>query len=297
MARVNPRFGTPVMALVFASVLTGAVLVILTNFPAVALLASITTLVPYGAAALALLVLRRTDPSAHRPYRMPAALVLAPAAFTVATILVYWASWPWTLVGVLLMLVAIPLYFLFTQPKFRTVGRLAELGLVVGGLTVVGSWLVYAAPTTALFSSAYGVYLSGLPIAPVVGSMLLFLAIPAYLVTLLLRKTTYAESRGVLWIATYLGGLGIISYLGDQFFIYENFLSTGPPYNYPVTLQPMGLLNMPWDLVVLVAFALAMFLWGYRSALRLGTPVTEPLVRERGEPTPVPTGASSAERS
>ncbi len=284
MAKVNPRFGTPVIALVFASVLTGAVLVILTNFPAVALLASITTLVPYGSAALALLVLRRTDPTARRPYRMPAATWLTPAAFTLATILVYWASWPWTLVGVLLMLIAIPLYFLFTQPTFRTVGRLAELGGVVGALVLLGAWLIYAPPVSTVFSGA-GVYLNGLPVAPVLGSALLFIAVPAYLVTLLLRKATYAESRSVLWIAAYLGGIGIISYLGDQFFIYENFLTTGSPYNYPFTLQPMGLLNMPWDLVVLVAFALAMFVWGYRSAVRLGAPVTEPLAQGSGTPS------------
>lgn len=275
MARVSPRFGTPAVALVFASVLTGAVLVVLTNFPAVALLASITTLVPYAAASLALVVLRRTDPTAERPYRMPAAWVLAPVAFVAATVLVYWASWPWTLIGVFAMLGGIPLYFLFTSPKFRTLPRLAEMGGVVGALAVVGSWFVYAPPASATFAGA-GPYLNGLPILPVLGTAILFLGIPLYFVTFLVRKLTYAESKSVLWIATYLGGLGIISYLGDQFFIYENFLSTGSPYNYPITIQPMGLLNMPWDLVVLVAFGLAMFLWGYRSALRRSAPAAHP---------------------
>ncbi len=275
MARVSPRFGTPAVALVFASVLTGAVLVVLTNFPAVALLASITTLVPYAAASLALVVLRRTDAAAERPYRMPAAWVLAPVAFVAATILVYWASWPWTLIGVFAMLGGIPLYFLFTSPKFRTAARLVELGGVVGALAVVGSWFVYAPPVATTFAGA-GPYLNGLPVLPVLGTGILFLGIPLYFVTFLVRKLTYAESKSVLWIATYLGGLGIISYLGDQFFIYENFLSTGSPYNYPITIQPMGLLNMPWDLVVLVAFGLAMFLWGYRSALHRAAPTAHP---------------------
>lgn len=279
MARINPRFGTPVTALVFASVLTGGVLVVLTNFPAVALLASITTLVPYGAAALALLVLRQTDPQAERPYKMPGAVILTPVAFTVATILVYWASWPWTLVGVLLMLIGIPLYFVFTSAKFRTAARLGELGGVLGALALVGLYLVYAAPSSATITGM-GPYLNGLPVAPLLGSFLLFVAIPAYMISFLLRKSTYAESKAVLWIASYLAGIGVISYVGDQFFIYENFLSSGSPYNYPITLQPMGLLTMPWDLVVLVAFALGMFVWGYRSALRLGAPVTQPLASD-----------------
>jgi basic amino acid/polyamine antiporter, APA family len=276
MARVHPRFGTPAMALVFASVLTGVVLVALTSFPEVALLASITVLVPYAAAALALQVLRRSDPYAERPFRLPASWLLTPAAFVIATVLVYWASWPWTLVGVLLTLIGIPLYFLFTSPEFRGGRRIGEMIAVVGGLSAVGAWFVWAPPTSTTFVNA-GAYLNGLPELPVIGTALIFLGIPLYFVTLLLRRTTYEESKPVLWIAAYVGGIGVISYLGDQFFIFDNFLTTGPPNHYPITVQPIGLLNLPWDIVVLVAFGLAMFAWGYRSALRLGAPVTEPM--------------------
>jgi basic amino acid/polyamine antiporter, APA family len=285
LAKVNPRFGTPAFALIFASALTGVCLITFPNFPEVALLASITTLVPYGAAALALLVLRRTEPGAERPFRLPFAWVLAPASFVVATVLIYWASWPWTLVGVLLMLSAVPLYFLFTSAEFRRASRVAEMAIAVGGLGLLGLDFVYAPFSSATFTAA-GPYLNGLPILPVVGTALLFVGIPLYFVTLLLRRVSYAESKGVLWIATYLGGLGLISYLGDQFFIYENFLQ--PSSGYPVTIEPMGLLNMPWDLVVLVAFGLAMFFWGYRSALR-GQGETAP----SAAPSKVPAGAPS----
>ncbi len=278
LERVHPRFGTPAVALVFASALTGAVLVLLTSFPEVALLASITTLVPYGAAALSLLVLRRSDPATERPFRLPLAWVLTPTAFVVATVLIYWASWPWTLVGVLLTLLGVPMYFLFTAPSFRRAGQLAELVGVTLALALVGLWFVYAPFSGAVFSGA-GAYLDGLPILPVLGTALLFIGLPLYLTTLLLRRATYGESKAVLWIVTYLGGIGIISYLGDQFFIYDNFLTTGAPNNYPITVQPMGILNMPWDLVVLVAFGLAMFLWGYRSALRATRPAGSPVDR------------------
>jgi hypothetical protein len=86
---------------------------------------------------------------------------------------------------------------------------------------------------------------------------------------------------------TYLGGHGVISCLGDQFFIYENFLTTGSPYRYPITVQPMGLPNMPWDLVVLVAFGLAMFGWAYYSALRFGAPARGAIEPSR-DATPAP---------
>jgi len=260
MAKISPRFGTPVVALTFASVLTGVILVALPSFPEVALIASITTLLPYGAASLALLVLRRTDPGTERPYRLPYATILTPLAFVFATVLIYWASWPWTLVGVFLMLLGVPLYFLFTMPLFRTRAKVAELIGAVGGLAAVALALIYLAPA--------GGTLLGVATSPLLGTILLFVGIPAYFVTLLLRRSTFAESKSILWIVTYLAGLGVISYVGDQFFIYDNFLT---PPTFPITLQPMGLLNTPYDLVVLVAFGLVMFAWGYFSALPRGS--------------------------
>jgi len=184
LARVNPRFGTPAVALVFASVLTGIVLIALPSFPEVVLIASITALVPYASAALALSVLRRTEPNAHRPFRLPAAAVLAPAAFVMATILIYWASWPWTLVGAISMLVGLPLYLLFGRPTGREVLKVA-------------------------------------------------------------------------WIAAYLIGIIVISYLGNPFFIYDNFLP----------ISPIGLFGTPEDIVILVVFGLVMYFWAYYSAL------------------------------
>ena len=260
LARVNPRFGTPAVALIFASVLTGVFLVALPSFPPVALLASITTLIPYAAASLALVVLRRNEPNVDRPFRLPGAWVWAPAAFVVATVLVYWASWPWTLLGVLLMLMGIPLYFLFTQPSFRATAKLLEIGVVTLALVVVGFLMVYAFPASSFT-------LDGIAGWPVLGTILIFVGIPAYFLTLMFRRTTFRESKATYWIATYVGGIAVISYLGNPFFVYENFLA---PPTWPVTIQPMGVINTPWDLVVLVLFGIAMFVWGDRSALRPG---------------------------
>ncbi|HZY71096.1 MAG TPA: amino acid permease [Thermoplasmata archaeon] len=189
MSRVHPKFGTPHYALMFSSVLTGATLVLIPSFPAVALIASITALVPYGTAALALLVLRRTEPTVDRPWRLPLARVLAPAAFILATVLVYWAAWPWTLVGAAAILVGVPLFFLL--PKSEPTG----------------------------------------------------------------------ERRGLEhlpWLVTYLTGVTVVSFVGDPFYVYQNFL--------PVA--PLGLLPTPWDLGVLVVFGLGIFYWAYRTAVR-----------------------------
>lgn len=280
MAKVSPRFGTPAVSLVFASVLTGVILVMLPSFPPVALIASITTLVPYAAAALSLVVLRRTEPRADRPYKLPWAFVLTPIAFVAATILIYWASWPWTLVGVLLILAGVPQYFVFTNRAFQTRTKIIEVCAVVLLLIVVGFLMVYTFPS--------GGTLDGLPAWPLIGTIVVFVGLPLYFATLLFRSTTYRESKAIFWIVAYVGGLGLISYLGDQFFIYENFLT---PPTYPITIQPMGLLNMPYDLVVLVLFGLAMFAWGYYSALRRDRSVPSPTPSLPPTEAPLPPGA------
>lgn len=184
LGEVDHRFRTPAIALVFASVLTAVVLLALPSFPEVVLIASITALVPYGAAALSLTVLRRSDPGTPRPFRLPGASVLAPAGFVLATILIYRASWPWTLVGGIPMLAGFPLYYLFRRPNLREPGQVA-------------------------------------------------------------------------WVAVYLVGLILLSYLGNPYFVYQNFLP----------IQPIGLYGTPLDLLWLTIFGLAMYAWAYRSAV------------------------------
>ena len=66
MATVDEKRGTPVKALLFTSALTMIIQILIPNFPSAALVASITTLVPYAAAALALPVLRKNRPEVVR---------------------------------------------------------------------------------------------------------------------------------------------------------------------------------------------------------------------------------------
>ncbi|HEY2764422.1 MAG TPA: APC family permease [Pseudonocardiaceae bacterium] len=51
------------------------------------------TVIMYGFAPITLTVLRRTDPGRARPYRLPAATVVAPLSFIAANEIIYWTSW------------------------------------------------------------------------------------------------------------------------------------------------------------------------------------------------------------
>jgi amino acid transporter len=136
MGKVHSRYGTPYLSLIFASVLTMVVQVLIPNFPAVALIASITALVPYAAAALSVPIMRKTKPDTPRPFKLPIPKLVTGFGFVLATLLVYWASWPWTLVGGILMLIGFPL-FLLVRTHSLEIKRSAWLWVYILGIVVI----------------------------------------------------------------------------------------------------------------------------------------------------------------
>jgi APA family basic amino acid/polyamine antiporter len=180
MEKVQHRFGTPYVALIFASILTMLIQIFIPNFPSVALIASITALVPYAAAALAVPILRKTKPDVKRPFKLPIPIIITGLGFILATLLVYWASWPWTLVGGILMLIGYPLY-------------------------------------------------------------------------LTLRRHDVEIKRN-LWIFVYIVGILVMSLIGDTNFVYQNF---------PGFISPLGLIPMPFDMIILTVFSILIFAWAY----------------------------------
>jgi len=74
----------------------GLGLLFLLPFPSWNKLVSVVTgamVLMYAGAPLALGRLRRSRPGATRPYRLPAARMLAPASFVFATFVAYWSGW------------------------------------------------------------------------------------------------------------------------------------------------------------------------------------------------------------
>jgi amino acid transporter len=71
-------------------------LLFLLPFPSWSKLVGVVTsasVMMYAGAPLALGALRRQKPDLPRPYRLPAAHIMAPLSFVLATWIVYWAGW------------------------------------------------------------------------------------------------------------------------------------------------------------------------------------------------------------
>jgi len=184
LEEIHPRFNTPAHALVFSSFLSTIILIAIPNFPSVALIASITVIVVYASAMMSLVILRKTHSEETRPFKLPFVHAFSIIGFILATFLVYWGTWPWTLVGSVIMLLGYIPFYLFK-----------------------------------------------------------------------LKETNFIRS---FWIIVYLLGIVFVSFIGDPTFVFNNFT--------PFT--PKGWLVMPYDLLVLAIFAVAIYFWCYFVNIR-----------------------------
>ncbi|NGX56309.1 MAG: hypothetical protein K1060chlam5_00547, partial [Candidatus Anoxychlamydiales bacterium] len=184
-AKVSKRFRTPIIALILTSTLTSLILIGFPNFATVALIASVTGVLPYAAAVLSVVILRKVKKDTKRPYKLPFATFTTLVGFIFSTYIIYWASWPWTVIGGLLLLTGFIAYF-FVKVK---------------------NW----------------------------------------------------EIKRNIWIMVYLLGIMLISYLGDPEFSFNNFLP----------IKPLGYLMLPYDLYVLTAFAILIYIWAYKINVKL----------------------------
>jgi amino acid transporter len=85
--------GVPITSIILAFIVG---LICFLPFPSWQSLVSLVTsasVFMYAFAPITLLVLRKADPNRARPYRLPAAPVLAPVAFIAANEIIYWTSW------------------------------------------------------------------------------------------------------------------------------------------------------------------------------------------------------------
>jgi len=69
----------------------------------------------------------------------------------------------------------------------------------------------------------------------------------------LLVRRRKLEVRRTAWIWVYILGIILVSYLGDTNFVFANFLP----------ISPLGIITMPYDIVVLASFAVVIYIWAF----------------------------------
>ncbi len=116
LGRVHPRFGIPRPAMWFNLLVSFIFLFFFRGWGKLAAVISVATIITYLVVPISVMVLRRTAPNLHRPLRVPGLQVLAPMAFVLATLMLFWARWPHTGEIMLLLILPLPVY-LYYQSK------------------------------------------------------------------------------------------------------------------------------------------------------------------------------------
>ena len=105
LSHIHPRFGTPSTALVFSSLLTALVIVLIPSFANVILISMIAEFIPYAVSSLSLAVVEKRVRS----------MVLGFVGMCTSSLYIYWACWPWTLTGTVIAIASLILYKLYVK--------------------------------------------------------------------------------------------------------------------------------------------------------------------------------------
>jgi amino acid transporter len=124
LGRVHPKYGIPRPAMWFNLAVSFVFLFFFRGWGKLAAVISVATIITYLVVPISVIVLRRTAPNLHRPLRVPGLPLLAPIAFVLATLMLFWARWPHTGEIMLLLILPLPVY-LYYQAKgdWRDFGR------------------------------------------------------------------------------------------------------------------------------------------------------------------------------
>ncbi len=107
---VHPKTGVPLWALIFTVVIGLAFLLPLPSWSALVGLVSNATVFTYIIGPVSAAVLRKTMPNMPRPFKLGGMGFFAPAAFVVASLILYWSGWSIDAPVALILLVGVLLY-------------------------------------------------------------------------------------------------------------------------------------------------------------------------------------------
>ncbi len=144
--RLHPTWGVPRPAMWLNLAVSFLFLFFFRGWGSLAAVISVATIISYLTGPVSVMTLRRTAPELHRPFRLSGLPVIAGIAFIMSAELLYWAKWPLTGEIILLMVVALPVYFYYQ----------AKQGWQDFGRHLKGAWWLIAYLITLALVSKIG---------------------------------------------------------------------------------------------------------------------------------------------
>lgn len=155
--RVHPLYGVPRQAMWFNLAISFVFMFFFRGWDSLAAVISVATVISYLTGPISVMALRRSVPEMHRPLRLPGLSLIAPFAFVCASLILYWARWPLTGQIIVLVVVALPVYFYY-QAKDEWQGFRRDLK--------ASWWLIGYLPIMALCSYAGSKEFGGIGLLP-----------------------------------------------------------------------------------------------------------------------------------
>jgi len=215
---------------------------------------SLTTVLTYIMGGIGLAVLRKHAPELKRPFKAPAASIIAPIATLAAGLIVYWSGFATLFYVFTAVFLGLPLFFIFYANKVLGIRR--GLGIAVSVIDVLvnlGLALYLFYSTDGLIKAnnvAFLVYFAGISIM-LIGNMLV----------LLLKSRQKKEINAGWWLVFFILAIYVLSYFGG-FGLY--------------TVIPF-----PEDTLVAIIVILAFYFWAVHSGFR--TEAIEKIIEETKE--------------
>ena len=151
---VHPKSGVPLWALVFTVVIGLAFLLPLPSWSALVGLVSNATVFTYIIGPVTIAVLRKTMPNMPRPFKLKSMGFFAPAAFVVASLILYWSGWAIDAPVALILLIGVLLYA-YGVTSFAEDREIYSWKYVRAGIWLVG-YIVAMLILTYIGSAQFG---------------------------------------------------------------------------------------------------------------------------------------------
>lgn len=148
---VHPFYKVPRKAMWLNLVISFTFLFLFRGWGQLAGVISVATLISYVTAPIAVMALRKHAPNLPRPVKLKNMGIIAPAAFVLASLILYWAQWPLTGQVIFVMLIGLPM-FLYYQAK----GKWINFGQHLRSGAWIVAYMVWMIALSYLGSTKFG---------------------------------------------------------------------------------------------------------------------------------------------
>ncbi|MCI1985379.1 MAG: APC family permease [Lactobacillus sp.] len=145
LGRINPTYGIPRVAMLVDTLLSIVMVALFRSWSLLATVLSTATLIAYLTGPVTAISLREMGTDLYRPVRLKSLPWLAPVAFVLASLAVYWAMWPTTIQVIAIIILGLPFYFYYEwRTHFQELRAAIKPSLWLLGYLAFISFMSYA---------------------------------------------------------------------------------------------------------------------------------------------------------